>query len=241
MTDEKTTATDEKTTEVVENKPTENKKDNFAGKRDDSRGRGRGRGNNRGRKKREPKEFEEAIIQIARVTRVVKGGRRMRFRIAVVIGDKKGRVGFGVGKSGEVLGGIQKAVFAAKKNLITIALDKKTESIPHDIKGKFKASQVLLLPAPKGKGIIAGGAVRKILELAGVKNVLSKMHGSRNALNATRATLKALQALSREQNPGFREVAEEVVVEEKVVEKKAEKKTEKKAAKKPAKKTVTKK
>ena len=246
MTEEKTTATTENTTEVIENKPAEDKKKDFAGKRDDSRGRGRGRGNQRGRKKREPKEFEEAIIQIARVTRVVKGGRRMRFRIAVIIGDKKGRVGFGIGKSGEVLGGIQKAVFAAKKNLIKISLDNVTESIPHEIKGKFKASQILLLPAPKGKGIIAGGAVRKILELAGVKNVLSKMHGSRNALNITRATLKALQELSTEQNPGFREKKEEVVIE-KVEDKKPalqqgsgqakkekEIKTTKKAAKKPA-------
>lgn len=231
MTEEKTTATEEK--KVVEGKPTDNKKSNFAGKRDDSRGRGRGKGG-RGRKKREPKEFEESIIQIARVTRVVKGGRRMRFRIAVVIGDKKGRVGFGVGKSGEVLGGIQKAIFAAKKNLMTINIDKNTESIPHEVNGKFKASQVLLFPAPKGKGIVAGGAVRKILELAGVKNVLSKMHGSRNALNATRATLNALQVLSKEKNPGFREKEVEVVVEEKKekVEKKADKKTAKKTTNK---------
>lgn len=230
MTEEKTTATEEKKVEkVVESKPTDDKKSTFAGKRDDSRGRGRGKGG-RGRKKREPKEFEESIIQIARVTRVVKGGRRMRFRIAVVIGDKKGRVGFGVGKSGEVLGGIQKAIFAAKKNLMTINIDKNTESIPHEVKGKFKASQVLLLPAPKGKGIVAGGAVRKILELAGVKNVLSKMHGSRNALNATRATLNALQLLSKEQNPGFHEKEVEVVVEEK--KEKVEKKADKKLAKK---------
>ncbi len=238
MTEEKTTATIENTTEVVENKPAEEKK-NFAGKKDENRGRGRGRGNQRGaRRRKEPKEFEEAIIQIARVTRVVKGGRRMRFRIAVIIGDKKGRVGFGIGKSGEVLGGIQKAVFAAKKNLIKISLDDVTESIPHEIKGKFKASQILLLPAPKGKGVIAGGAVRKILELAGVKNVLSKMHGSRNALNITRATLKALQELSTEQNPGFREKKEEVVTEKtedkKPAKKEKETKTTKKADKKPA-------
>jgi small subunit ribosomal protein S5 len=239
MTEEKTMATEEKTTtdNVVKKDDNQN-----PAKKDERRGggRGRSRGNGRGRKKREPKEFEEAIIQIARVTRVVKGGRRMRFRIAVVIGDKKGRVGFGVGKSGEVLGGIQKAVFAAKKNLINISIDKNTESIPHEIKGKFKASRVLLLPAPKGKGIIAGGAVRKILELAGVKNVLSKMHGSRNALNTTRATLNALQALSREQNPGFREKATEEIKEEKVVKEKKEK-VDKKADKKPAKKTTNKK
>ncbi len=234
MTEEKTTATtEEKTTENVVK--SDNKKGNFAGKKDDNKGgQNRGRGNQRNRRKKEPKEFEEAIIQIARVTRVVKGGRRMRFRIAVVIGDKKGRVGFGIGKSGEVLGGIQKAVFAAKKNLIKISLDNKTESIPHNIKGKFKASQVLLLPAQKGKGIIAGGAVRKVLELAGIKNVLSKMHGSRNALNITKATLKALQELSTEKNPGYKEEKENV-------QEKVEKKEDVKNNKKPAKKSTNKK
>lgn len=194
MTDEKKTATDEikKDETIISNKPLI-KKD----------GRGfKGKRNNRRDKKKEEKEFEESIVQISRVTRVVKGGRRMRFRIAVVIGDKKGRIGFGIGKSSEVLGGIQKAVFAAKKNLIKISIDKDTNSIPHDVKGKYKASQVLLLPAPEGKGVVAGGAVRKILELSGINNVLSKIHGSRNRLNTTRATFNALKNLANHDNPG---------------------------------------
>lgn len=233
MTEDKTTVTKENTAENVvkkdENKDIIKKTDQRHGEG----GRGRGRGNGRGRKKREPKEFEEAIIQISRVTRVVKGGRRMRFRIAVVIGDKKGRIGFGIGKSSEVLGGIQKAVFAAKKNLIKISIDKNTDSIPHEIKGKYKASQVLLLPAPKGKGVVAGGSVRKILELAGVKNVLSKMHGSRNALNTTRATIGALKNLANFENPGLKDINKEKVV--------VEEKEEKKVDKNPAKKTTNKK
>lgn len=205
MTEDTTTTTEE----IAVKATPENKEEGKPFVKKEARGRG-GR-NQRDRKKKEPKEFEESIIQISRVTRVVKGGRRMRFRIAVVIGDKKGRVGFGVGKSSEVLGGIQKAVFAAKKNLMTISLDKKNDSIPHEIKGKYKASQVLLLPAPKGKGVVAGGAVRKILELAGVKNVLSKMHGSRNSLNSTRATLNALGLLANFKNPGDRSDIEDVV------------------------------
>jgi len=236
MTEENTTATTKENT--TENVVKKEDNQNFAEKnRKTNNGRNRNRGN-RGQKKREPKEFEEAIIQIARVTRVVKGGRRMRFRIAVVVGDKKGRVGFGIGKSGEVLEGIQKAVYAAKKNLIKISINKTNESIPHEIKGKFKASQVLLFPAPEGKGVIAGGAVRKVLELAGVKNVLSKIHGSRNALNTTRATLQALQELSGEQNPGFRE---KEVKEDKKETKEEPKKETKTAAKKTAKKTTNKK
>ncbi len=142
---------------------------------------------------REPKEFEESILQIARVTRVVKGGRRMRFRVSVIIGDRKGRVGFGIGKSTEVMGGIQKAVAVAKKKLTSVSIFE--DSIPHEVVGTFKATKVILLPAPEGTGVIAGGAVRKILELAGVKNVLSKLHGSRNALNVAYATFQALSQL----------------------------------------------
>jgi small subunit ribosomal protein S5 len=157
-------------------------------------------GAGRDRKPREAKEFEEAILQIDRVTRVVKGGRRLRFRLTVVIGDKKGRVGFGIGKSAEVMTAIQKAVVQAKRNLITVPMDNGT--LPHEANESFKASRVLLFPAPEGKGIIAGGAVRKILELAGVKDVLSKSHGSRNKLNVAVATFNALQSLATAKNPG---------------------------------------
>lgn len=173
----------------------------------------------RDRKPREPKEFEEAILQIDRVTRVVKGGRRLRFRLSVVIGDKKGRVGFGIGKSTEIMGAIQKAVSEAKKNLITVPMDGGT--IPHECNSSFKASRVLLFPAPEGKGVIAGGAVRKILELAGIRNVLSKSHGSRNKLNVAMATFDALTSLAKEKNPGKPEPKkEEAPAEEKQVEKK---------------------
>ena len=172
--------------------PSSDKKDERGGRRD-RRGGGRKGGR---RREREPKEFEEAVLQIDRVTRVVKGGRRMRFRISIVIGDKKGRVGFGLGKSGEVLVGIQKSVAKAKRELINVPIV--NDTIPHEVNATFKASRVLLFPAPEGKGVIAGGAVRKILELAGIKNVLSKVHGSRNRMNIAFATFKALQMLSKE-------------------------------------------
>lgn len=145
------------------------------------------------RNKREPKEFEEEVIQVDRVTRVVKGGRRLRFRATVVIGDRKGRVGYGIGKSTEVQAAIQKAVTKAKKNLIKIPLYK--GSIPHTIQTKFKAAVVFLKPAGEGTGVIAGGAVRKMLDLAGVRNVLSKSLGSNNRLNTTKATFQALSKL----------------------------------------------
>ncbi len=186
------------------------------------------RGGNKGRfrKERAPKEFEETVLQIDRVTRVTKGGRQLRFRISIVIGDKKGRVGFGIGKSGEVIIGIQKAIAKAKRNLIKVPIF--NDTIPHLIEGNFKASKVLLFPAPAGKGIIAGGAVRKIMDLAGVKNVLSKTHGSRNKINIAYATFLALQDLQNK--APFKpkdleaELAEDVVVEK--VELKEEKKDE---------------
>lgn len=151
------------------------------------------RPNKKFQRKREPKEFEEEVIQIDRVTRVVKGGRRLRFRATVVIGDKKGRVGYGIGKSTEVQSAIQKAVTKAKRNLIEVPIYDGT--IPHQIQLKFKAAVVFLKPAGRGTGIIAGGAVRKVLDLAGVKNVLSKSLGSNNKLNTTKATYQALAKL----------------------------------------------
>ncbi|MBI4127178.1 30S ribosomal protein S5 [Candidatus Peregrinibacteria bacterium] len=143
--------------------------------------------------KKEPKEFEEEVIQIDRVTRVVKGGRRLRFRATVVIGDKKGRIGYGIGKSVEVPQAIQKAVSKAKKNLVKIPIYNGT--IPHGIQIKFKASIVLLKPASEGTGIIAGGAVRKLVDIAGIKNILSKTIGSSNKLNNTKAAYIALTSL----------------------------------------------
>ncbi|PID70647.1 30S ribosomal protein S5 [bacterium DOLZORAL124_38_8] len=191
-----------------------------------NRPRRKGRRNDR---RKEPKEFEESILRIARVTRVVKGGRRMRFQVTVVIGDKKGRVGMGVGKSGEVLGGIQKAIAAAKKNLVKVAVGSGT--VAHPVSAKFKASKVFLLPAQEGKGLIAGGAVRKILELAGIRDVLSKAHGSRNSLNLARATFAALADLPTKEVAAKKSTKKEADATEKKVEKK----------KAPAKKAVAKK
>jgi small subunit ribosomal protein S5 len=144
---------------------------------------------------REPKEYDEEVIQIDRVTRVVKGGRRLRFRATVVIGNRKGKIGIGIGKSTEVAGAIQKAIAKAKKSLIVVPIFRKT--IPHDIKIKFKSSKILMLPASEGTGIIAGGAVRKVVELAGIKNILSKSFGSNNRVNNTQATYKALGLLRK--------------------------------------------
>lgn len=143
--------------------------------------------------KKEPKEFEEEVIQIDRVTRVVKGGRKLRFRATVAIGNKKGKVGIGIGKSHEVTGAIQKGIAKAKKNMIKVVLDDST--IPHDIKIKYKAAKILLMPAVKGTGLIAGGTVRKVLELAGVKDILSKTYGTTNKLNNSKATFEALKQL----------------------------------------------
>jgi len=143
---------------------------------------------------KEQKEFEEEVLQIDRVTRVVKGGRRLRFRCTVAIGDKKGRVGIGIGKASEVVGGIKKAVTKAKKDLIKVPITK-GDTIPHAVNVKYKAARMLIMPASPGTGVIAGGSLRKILNLAGIKNVLSKNIGSRNTLVTAQASIKALQSL----------------------------------------------
>ncbi|PIR53929.1 30S ribosomal protein S5 [Candidatus Peregrinibacteria bacterium CG10_big_fil_rev_8_21_14_0_10_42_8] len=143
------------------------------------------------RRQKAPSEFEETTLTIDRVTRVVAGGRRMRFRAVVVVGDKKGRVGIGTGKSGEVQGAVQKATAVAKKNMIRVPLVDGT--IPHEIDHKFKASRIRLLPARVGTGIIAGGALRTVLEHAGVQNVLSKRYGTNNKLVNAQCVIEALQ------------------------------------------------
>ena len=143
---------------------------------------------------KEQKEFEEEVLQIDRVTRVVKGGRRLRFRATVAIGDKKGRVGVGVGKASEVVTGIQKAVSKAKANLIKVPITK-GDTIPHAVRVKYKAAEMMVMPASPGTGVIAGGSLRKVLHLAGVKNVLSKNLGSRNTLVTAQAAIKALKEL----------------------------------------------
>ncbi|MBD3270865.1 30S ribosomal protein S5 [Candidatus Peregrinibacteria bacterium] len=142
---------------------------------------------------KEQKEFEEEVIQIDRVTRVVKGGRRLRFRATVVIGNKKGKVGVGIGKSVEVTGAISKAIAQAKKDMINVPMAGTT--IPHQIKHKFKSSNILLLPACPGTGIKAGGSIRKVLELAGIKDIMSKSYGTTNKLNNSQGTISALSTL----------------------------------------------
>lgn len=138
---------------------------------------------------REVKEFEEEVIQIDRVVRVVKGGRRLRFRATVAIGNRRGKVGVGIGKSNEVTGAIQKAIAKAKKSLVTIPIYNGT--VPHEVKFKFKSCKMLVMPAAPGTGIIAGGPIRKIAYLAGIKNILSKSLGSNNRVNMAQAALGA--------------------------------------------------
>lgn len=143
--------------------------------------------------KKEPKEFDEQVVEIDRVTRVVKGGRKMRFRATVVVGNRKGKVGIGIGKSNEVTGAIQKAVSKAKKHMLNITLDGST--IPHVVAVKYKAARVLLMPAVEGTGLIAGSSIRKVLELVGIKDIMSKCFGSSNKVNNTKAAFEALSKL----------------------------------------------
>jgi small subunit ribosomal protein S5 len=138
-------------------------------------------------------EFEESIVNIGRVTKVVKGGRRFRFTALVVVGDKNGTVGFGTGKAKEVPDAIKKAVDDAFKNLTTISI--KGTTIAHDIEHKYNASRIILKPASEGTGVIAGGAMRPVLELAGVQDILSKSIGSNNPNTVVRATVEALGRL----------------------------------------------
>jgi len=138
-------------------------------------------------------EFEEVIVNIGRVTKVVKGGRRFRFTALVVVGNRNGLVGFGFGKSKEVPDAIKKAVDDAFKNIIKVNLNGST--ITHDVEVKYNASKILLKPASEGTGVIAGGSVRPVLELAGIRDILTKSLGSNNASNVVRATMKALSIL----------------------------------------------
>lgn len=184
---------EEKTIEQVSEKATEEA--SKAAPKSGNRGAKRPRRNNRF--KRQPKEFEERVVTINRVTKVVKGGRRFRFAALVVIGDGKGRVGFGTGKANEVPDAIKKAVENAKKNVFTVPTVGTT--IPHAVTGKYGAGSVFLRPASKGTGVIAGGAVRDVLEVAGVKDILSKCLGSRTPINMVRATIDGLQNLKTEQ------------------------------------------
>lgn len=173
-----------------------------------SRGPRGGRGGDRGGNRRNPRrprrggrrddrqrqEYEQKIVSIRRVTRVMAGGRRFSFSVAMVIGDKKGKVGVGIGKAGDTQLAIEKAMRNAKKNLITVPMNKDSH-IPHDVHTKYASSEVMIMPAP-GRGLVAGSSVRTVLELAGVKDVTAKIFSrSKNKLNNARAAVEALKQL----------------------------------------------
>ena len=141
----------------------------------------------------EKDEFDKKMLQVSRVSKTVKGGRTISFRAVVVVGDKKGKVGLGIGKAKEVPVAVEKATKAAKKNLITVPIVNGT--VPYETVGKFSTSQVIIIPAKAGSGIIAGGAARPVFELAGYKDITSKIHGSTTKINVIRATLKALKEM----------------------------------------------
>lgn len=143
--------------------------------------------------RRETSEFKEKLVSLNRVTKVVKGGRNMRFAALVVVGDEKGHVGCGIGKSAEIADAIRKGAAVAKKNLIFVPTSKTT--IPHEVKGFFGTSQVTLLPAEEGAGLIAGGAARAVIELAGIKDIRTKSYGSSNRVNVVKATVDGLRKL----------------------------------------------
>ena len=153
-----------------------------------------------------PKEFEENVINIDRVARVVKGGRRFRFKALVVVGNRKDKVGVGVAKGADVQTAIAKAADVAKKNLITIPLQ--GDTIPHEMEVKISGAHVLIKPAAPGTGIIAGGVVRAVIEVTGIKNLLSKSLGSTNKVNIAYATVDALnQLVPRDQWVGAKKTA----------------------------------
>lgn len=160
---------------------------NFKGKKgfDKRHGRG-GRG-------QEDREFDQKTLDIARVTRVTKGGKRMRFRALVVQGNRKGKVGFGIAKGADVAIAVSKAGNRAKKKMINVSF--KNDTIPHEVRAKYAAARVMLKPAVRGSGIKAGGAVRAVLEVTGVPNVTGKIMGSKNKINNVKATFKALESL----------------------------------------------
>ena len=189
---------------MEERKPRENSRENSR------RGNNPRRNRKNNRRQRAPKEFETRVVTINRVTKVVKGGRKMRFAALVVIGDRKGRVGFGTGKANEVPDAIRKAEEAAKRNLITVPSINGT--IPHEITGNFKSGSAFLRPAAKGTGIIAGGPVRAVVELAGYSDILSKSLGSRTPINMVRATIEGLASLkTAEQVAELRDITVEKI------------------------------
>ena len=143
--------------------------------------------------KKEDIEFDKKLVEVRRVAKVVKGGRTLRFSALVVVGNKNGLVGVGIGKANEVPEAVEKATAAAKKNLISVPIVGTT--IPHNVIGKFGSSNVHMFPAPQGTGVIAGGSARAVVELAGIKDIVTKAHGSNNKINGVKATLEGLKLL----------------------------------------------
>jgi small subunit ribosomal protein S5 len=139
-------------------------------------------------------EWQERVVNIQRVTKVVKGGKKLSFRAIVIVGNEQGKVGVGVGKARDVITAVRKGATDGKKNVIAVALTG-SKSIPHKINGRFGAAKLVLRPSAPGSGVIAGGSVRTVLELAGIKNILSKQLGSNNLLNNARATIDGLSNL----------------------------------------------
>ncbi|PIV90063.1 30S ribosomal protein S5 [Candidatus Gracilibacteria bacterium CG17_big_fil_post_rev_8_21_14_2_50_48_13] len=173
-------------------------------------------------------EFFEEVLAIDRVTRVVSGGRRLRFRATVIVGNRNGKIGIGVGKANEVMVAVTKAVTQAKKNMQTIAIVKDT--IPFPIEFKYKSAVVRMMPAAEGTGLIAGGAIRKVVELAGFKNIMSKSLGSSNKISSSRAALFALEALTAK----YMHVEKVESVERPKLEQEAPKAEERRPARRPA-------
>ena len=138
-------------------------------------------------------EFKDRLVAVNRVSKTVKGGRNMRFSALVVVGDEKGRVGAGMGKAAEIPEAIRKATEDAKKHLVTVPMDGTT--IPHNTTGYFSTSKVVLLPAPEGSGVIAGGPARAVIETAGIRDIVTKSYGTNNPINMVKATLEALKQL----------------------------------------------
>ncbi len=195
---------------------------------------GRGQRDNRGPRRPEvapeEKQFDERIVHIDRVARVVKGGRRFRFRALVVVGDHKGKVGIGIAKGADVTAAVTKATDVAKKHFITVAI--KNDTLPHEVEAKVGGARILIKPASKGTGLIAGGVVRTILEVAGIRNVLSKSLGSTNKANTAYATLEGLrQAVPATKWVTTSQAKADKPVAKKATAKPAAKKTEKTEAK----------
>lgn len=181
----------------------------------------------KGRDRNEKPDFDQKLLDLARVTRVVKGGRRFSFRASVVIGNRKGKVGFGVAKGSDVSNAIGKAVASAKKKMVNVKRTNTT--VAFNVEKKFGAAKVLIRPAKEGRGIVAGGAMRAVIELAGIKDIVAKSLGSSNKINVARATIAALEELNKK-----------VVGEpEQVVRKPSSEKAASKAAQQPKKKSGT--